>query len=42
MVGGRHDNMAEHPNVALLRKGFEAFAKRDRATLTELFAENVV
>jgi ketosteroid isomerase-like protein len=34
--------MAEHPNVALVRKGYEAFAKGDIATLTELFAENVV
>ncbi len=34
--------MAEHPNVALLRKGYEAFAKGDTATLTELFSENVV
>ena len=34
--------MAEHPNVGLLRKGFEAFAKRDMATLTELFSESLV
>lgn len=34
--------MAEHPNVALLKKGYEAFAKGDMATLTELFSENVV
>lgn len=34
--------MAEHPNVALLRKGYEAFAKGDMATLTELFGENMV
>ena len=34
--------MAEHPNTELLRKGFEAFAKGDMATLTELFAQDVV
>ena len=34
--------MAEHPNVGLTRKGYEAFAKGDMATLRELFSENVV
>ena len=34
--------MAEHPNVALMRKGYEAFAKGDMAALTGLFAEDVV
>jgi ketosteroid isomerase-like protein len=34
--------MAEHPNVGLLRKGYEAFAKGDMATLTELFSEDAV
>ncbi len=34
--------MAEHPNAALLRKGYEAFAKGDIATLRELFSEDVV
>lgn len=34
--------MAEHPNVELLRKGYEVFAKGDMATLRELFAENIV
>jgi len=34
--------MAEHPNVGLLRRGYEAFAKGDMATLTELIDENVV
>ncbi len=34
--------MADHPNAALLRKGYEAFASGDMATLTELFAEDVV
>ncbi len=34
--------MAEHPNVGLLRKGYEAFGKGDMATLTELFSEDAV
>ncbi len=34
--------MADHPNAALLRKGYEAFGKGDTATMTELFAEDVV
>ena len=34
--------MAEHPNAALLRRGYEAFGKGDMATLTELIDENVV
>ena len=34
--------MAEHPNVALLRKGYDAFAKGDMPTLTDVFAEDVV
>ena len=34
--------MADHPNATLLRKGYEAFASGDMATLTELFAEDVV
>jgi ketosteroid isomerase-like protein len=34
--------MEEHPNVALLRRGYEAFAKEDMATLTELIDENVI
>ncbi len=34
--------MAEHPNVDLLKKGYEAFAKGDMATLRELFAESIV
>ena len=29
--------MAEHPNIALLKKGYEAFGAGDMATLTELF-----
>jgi ketosteroid isomerase-like protein len=34
--------MAEHPNVGLLRRGYEAFAKGDMATLTELWSEDAV
>ena len=34
--------MPEHPNVALIRKGYEAFARADMAALSELFAEDVV
>ncbi len=34
--------MAEHPNVALVRKVYEAFARGDTAALTKLFDENVV
>ena len=34
--------MAEHPNAALIRKGYEAFARADMAALTELFAADVV
>ncbi len=34
--------MADHPNAALLTKGYGAFASGDMATMTELFAEDVV
>ena len=34
--------MAEHPNVALMKRGYEAFSKGDMATLTELFADDIV
>ncbi len=34
--------MADHPNATLLRNGYEAFDKGDMATITNLFAENVV
>ncbi len=34
--------MAEHPNAALVRKGYEAFGKGDVAALTQLLAEGVV
>jgi hypothetical protein len=35
-------NMAEHPNVALLRRGYEAFSKGDMATIAALFSEDAV
>lgn len=34
--------MAEHPNVGLLRKGYDAFATGDMDTLRDLLAENIV
>jgi hypothetical protein len=34
--------MAEHPNVALLRKGYQAFAEGDMATIDTLFADDIV
>ncbi|OFW63996.1 MAG: hypothetical protein A2135_00200 [Actinobacteria bacterium RBG_16_67_15] len=34
--------MTEHPNVALLRSGFAAFAQGDMAALGELFADDAV
>ena len=34
--------MAEHPNAALLRKGYEAFARGDIAALTDMFAQDMV
>ena len=34
--------MAEHPNVALLQKGYEAFARGDIAALTDMFAQDMV
>ena len=33
--------MAEHPNAALIRKGYEAFARGDMAALGELFMSDV-
>ena len=33
--------MTEHPNVELTRQGYEAFAKGDLATLSELMADGV-
>jgi ketosteroid isomerase-like protein len=34
--------MAEHPNVALLRKGYAAYDSGDLDTINELFADDVV
>jgi ketosteroid isomerase-like protein len=34
--------MNDHPNVELIKRGHEAFAKQDLATLTELIAEDTV
>jgi uncharacterized protein len=34
--------MADHPNVALLRKGYDAFSKGDMATIDTLFADDIV
>lgn len=34
--------MEEHPNAALLRKGYEAFASGDMATIDQLFADDIV
>ena len=34
--------MAEHANVGLLRRGYEAFAKEDVATLMEVFSDDAV
>lgn len=34
--------MAEHPNAALIRKGYEAFSRGDMATLSELFAQDIL
>ena len=34
--------MTEHPNASVLKRAYEAFARRDVATLGELFADDVV
>lgn len=34
--------MPEHPNVEVVRQGYNAFNNRDTGTLAELIAENVV
>jgi uncharacterized protein len=34
--------MAEHPNVERARQGYEAFAKGDMDTVSELFADDIV
>jgi uncharacterized protein len=39
---GRGGTVTEHPNVERARQGYDAFAKGDLATLSELIADNVV
>lgn len=34
--------MAEHPNVALVRRGYKAFIDGDLDALRELFADDIV
>lgn len=34
--------MAEHPNAQLIRRGYEAFSKGDIATLSEVFAKDIL
>ena len=34
--------MAEHPNVELLRKGYNAYSTGDMDVLTELFADDIL
>lgn len=34
--------MAEHPNAAVVRQGYEAFGRGDMATLSRLFAQDVL
>lgn len=34
--------MAEHPNVDLLRKGYEAYSTGDMDTITALFADDIL
>ena len=34
--------MADHPNAALIRKVYDAFLKRDLATLESLFAKDAI
>ena len=34
--------MADHPNATLVRRGYEAFAKGDLVTLSELFAKDIL
>ena len=33
--------MADHPNVERLRRGYEAYAKGDLATLRGMFADTI-
>jgi uncharacterized protein len=39
---GRGGTVTEHPNAERARRGYEAFAKGDLATLTELISDDVV
>ena len=34
--------MAEHPNVDLVRKGYEAYSTGDMDTITKLFADDIL
>ena len=34
--------MAEHPNVEMIRQGYEAFARGDMSALADLAADEVV
>ena len=34
--------MSDHPNVELVRRGYEAFSKGDLQTVDELFADDIV
>lgn len=34
--------MAEHPNVGIIRRGYEAFSRGDMETLSQLFAKDVL
>ena len=34
--------MAEHPNIAILRRGYDAFATGDVGTVSELIAPDAV
>ena len=34
--------MSEHQNVELVRRGYEAFAKGDMETITEMYVANIV
>jgi uncharacterized protein len=34
--------MSDHPNVELIRRGYEAFSKGDLQTIDELFADDIV
>jgi uncharacterized protein len=42
METGRGGTVTEHPNVEVARRGYDAFAKGDLATLSELLADDVV